>query len=442
MRQADPRWLFACVLIGCSSPDGVPEAPEDAAPTEAAPADPVHDAASGVAGLAPGDGVAEALTRIGYSLKAGRVRTEKQPKDWSGPVKIAASSLSRARLTGDYDDYAEAESALTLAFERAGEGAGPFVLRAKLNATLHRLDRVDADLDTVKNSALPAMVDGVQARLQRAALHFQRGEIDDAKRGYTAALAINSRSTGPAAGLAQVHWKTGDFETADGLYGDLLHRLRKRPGEPLCWTHLQLGLMDLDRGRYVEALAHYRDADAALPGYWLIHEHIAEVTLLLGHRAAAAALYDKVIEDTGSPEFLDARAAMHLEDGDEAAAKALIDRARAAYEARLERFPEATYGHALGHFLEFGPPDRAVDLAQKNYALRQNGDAQTQLIEAWLQVGRHEDAAALADEFAETPWRIAKGHAAMSAAYAAVGRAEDAATQRAAALAINPRTFD
>ena len=245
------------------------------------------------------------------------------------------------------------------------------------------------------------------------------------------------------AGLAQIHWKTGDFDSADGLHQDIAKILRRVKGEPLAWTHLQLGLMDLDRGRYEEALAHYRDADTVVPGYWLVHEHIAEVTLLLRDRALAAAIYDKVIEDThGSPEFLDARAEMLREDGDEPGAAALIARAREAYEARLARFPEATYGHALDHFLTFGPVDRAVDLAEKNHALRPNGEAKTKLIQAWMQAGKKAEAAVLADELAASSWRTAEGHAAIAAAWDAVGRTQEAGTQRAAALAINPRVLD
>jgi hypothetical protein len=59
------------------------------------------------------------------------------------------------------------------------------------------------------------------------------------------------------------------------------------------------------------------------------------------------------------------------------------------------KLPEASYGHALEHFLEFPHPDhrrsadakRAVDVARKNVALRPNGEAKTRLAQAYVRAG-------------------------------------------------------
>ena len=53
----------------------------------------------------------------------------------------------------------------------------------------------------------------------------------------------------------------------------------------------------------------------------------------------------------------------------------------------MERFPEATWGHALRHYLEFGPYDVAVDLAEKNWNLRPNREARELLERAYEKTG-------------------------------------------------------
>ena len=49
------------------------------------------------------------------------------------------------------------------------------------------------------------------------------------------------------------------------------------------------------------------------------------------------------------------------------------------FDARLAAQPEAAGGHALDFFLEHGPPDRALVLAEANAALRPNAEAMAQL---------------------------------------------------------------
>ena len=424
-------------VCSCSSIETGPASP----PIETGASVPVS-ASSSTVPLAE-DAVSDALARWDRSIEAGHKKAQSQPTDWSGLASVTTGHMQRARLTGDYADYAAAEKALAEAFVRAGEGNGPFVLRASLNATLHRLGEVERDLDHVADWPAAGLHKPSKVLVQRAAFDFHQGRIDEAKKGFNRALQMQARPLAPLAGLALVHRRTGDLQSAEGLYEDILGLLESEVGEPVAWTHLQLGLLDLDRGRYAEAEDHYSAADRALPGYWLVHEHIAEIQLLSGRRAEAIALYERVIADTdGSPEFLDALAEIRREDGDDSAAAALAARALAAYEARLAQFPEATYGHALDHFLAFGPPDRALAMAEKNHSLRPNGPAKVGLMEALVGADKATAAASLADEWLASQWRSAEGHAAAAEAFAAVGRTEDAELQRAAARAMNPRVFD
>lgn len=354
--------------------------------------------------------------------------------------RVASACLMRARLSGDWDDYAKAESFVGKAFEIAtSPGYGPFMVRAQLNYTLHRLDRVDADFQ--KAIALPSRTPSelFQRELFGAKVAFQRGQYDLAKRGLESARRLQT-TVSTLAALAMYHWKAAQFDEAERLYTEALEAYRGTSTEPKAWVHLQLGLMDLDRGRWDEALAHYREGEALIRGYWLLEEHIAEILTLQGKTASAQAMYRAIIERTGNPEFMDAMAGIARAAGNETEASTWVSQARAAYEKKLAQFPEAAYGHALEHFLEFGDdPARTLKLAENNHALRPNVDAKRLLAEAYLGAERAKDARKIIEQALKTPMRSADLHATAAAVYAALGKKAKVQEHEQAARAINPK---
>jgi tetratricopeptide (TPR) repeat protein len=363
--------------------------------------------------------------------------------------RVADLYLTRARLSGDYDDYATAEAMVDKGFavsvstdlgpHTSNLESGPFMTRARLNYTLHRLDRIDPDF--ARESRMPTR-DGkeIYARDMFAAnLAFQRGQYDEAEKLYVS-LVDRMPAMSALASLALYRWKAGQFDEADVLYRRALDVYDGNETEPEAWLHLQLGLMDLDRGRYDEALAHYREGEALIVGYWLLEEHIAEILTLQGKTDEAKAMYLAIVERTGNPEFMDALAEIHQAAGETEQAAEWIAKADAKFAAQLERFPEAAYGHALEHYLAHGDdPAKALDMARKNHALRPNTDAKRFLAEALLAAGNTAEAKTIIDQALATPMRSADLHATAAAVYAAAGDTAKAEAQRAAARAINPK---
>jgi tetratricopeptide (TPR) repeat protein len=377
------------------------------------------------------------LAAIDEEIAKIEARAKDKPSSWLALEQVANLWLGRARLSGSYDDYAKAEQALARSFERAPEGAGPFLTRAALNFTLHRLPLVDADLDKAASQLL--LDDEVRAVIEgmRGDLAFQRGQYAAARERFDAALALK-RTPSILAKLALWHWRMGEFDRAEALYLEAETIMIGPALEPHAWTHLQLGIMDLERGRYEQAFEHYRDGATKLGGWWLLEEHIAEIAVLLGMPKFATALYDEIIARTGKPEFIDAKAALLAAAGDKAGSAALVEQATAIYEAELKRFPEASYGHALDHYLEFGPPARALELAEANHKLRPNVEAKLGLAQARLAVGEVTVAKTIIDEALATGFVSADLYWVASEIYAAHGDTDQAATLREKAVALNP----
>jgi tetratricopeptide (TPR) repeat protein len=380
------------------------------------------------------------LAAVDRRIEGHRKVAENNPRSSLAWGRVAELYLTRARLSGNYDDYAQAEAMITKGFEvGAANDFGPFMVRARLNYTLHRLDRIDADFE--RSTRLPTQ-DGKEVygrELFAANLAFQRGQYQRAEE-LLVALVERMPALSALSSLALYRWKAGQFDEAEALYRRALAVYDGAETEPEAWLHLQLGLMDLDRGRYDEALAHYREGEALITGFWLIEEHIAEILTLQGKTEEAKAMYLAIIERTGNPEFMDSMAEIHQAAGETAEAAQWLAKATEKFEAQLQRFPEAAYGHALEHFLAHGDdPAKALDMARKNHALRPNADAKRFLADALLAAGNTAEAKAMLEEALATPMRSADLHATAAAVYAAAGDAAKAEEQRAAAQAINPK---
>lgn len=321
------------------------------------------------------------LTKLERRIAASERLTKAAPRSWMRRAELVGLYLDRASLMGSYADYQSAERELDEALELGPHVPELYLLRAQLSFTLHRFDRVERDLDLPERAARrdgdSAALAGILA--MRGSLAFERGDNDEAEKLLLHAFDTR-RSYDALARLAHVHVKTGRFERATELFDRAERELDPRAARAHAWLDLQRGLMELDRQRYDEALGWYRSADAAYPGWWLIEEHIAEIDALQGRTDSARERYERLVAETDNPELIDALAALLVPDEPERASL-LIDRARGIYEQQLRTFPEATYGHALDHFLEHDPA-RAVMLAEKNHALRPNAEAKAKLAKA------------------------------------------------------------
>jgi len=413
-----PFALLTCAIALCACPQETTElAPQDGS------IQPTYD---------------QTLADLTVSLNKAMDYAHANPTDWTRHAEVAQGLQTRARLTGDLDDYASAQRWIESAFEAAPSGSGPWFTRASLNYTLHRIDPIAADLALAEQALLLDEPTFAKHALLRGNVAFQTGDYQSAF-SYMEASAAGSPSVSLYASRAQLHWKLGDHEAAESDI-DRAESMYFNPyPEPRVWFHLQRGLLDLDRGRYAEAAEHYEDADSQMPGHWLIQEHQAELLALQGHTEEALEQYHQIVDRTGHPEFMDAIAALLLEQGDEAESLLWQHAARTVYLNQLERFPEASYGHALDHFLTFGAhPEDTLELAQANAALRPNGEALTGLALAHFEAGHLSQAVATIERVLDTDWHTADTFAAASVIFSEANRETDAQWAAEQALAINP----
>lgn len=353
-------------------------------------------------------------------------------RDWTQHERLAAGYLQVARLTGDFDPYDDALGHLDQAFEVAPPGSGPHATAAAVYASLHRLPDAQAALDAAW-TARPFHDDIAAAGLHRLGgeIAWQRGDYEDAADAFAVALALDAAYDTWSA-EAHLRSYTADYPGANEAYGTALSTLPSTEGVSAAWVHLQQGLVDLERDRFEAALQHYLDADAALGGWWLVQEHIAEVLVAVGREDEAADLYADVVARTGHPAMRDAWAGL-LEPEE---ARTQVEAARAAWDAQRARFPEAVSGHALDHYLEHGTPAESLAVAEANVDARPNAASWLGLAEARLRADDLPGAVAAIDSALSTPWRTPALHDAAATIYDAAGRPDDARAQRALGQAL------
>jgi tetratricopeptide (TPR) repeat protein len=282
----------------------------------------------------------------------------------------------RASLTGNFAEFEVTETAINNAIRQIGPGADLCLLKAHLDYKFHRLANAKHDLEMV-----PGLADCFQGKALKADLDLQEGRYEDARKGYEECIR-DHRTWDNIVRLAYLKAKLGDVDGAEQLYIEAEDEITAKEMRSYAWVELQRGLLDVTHGCYENAWAHYKRANEAYSGYWLIKEHIAELLGAQGRFDEAATLYKEVIARTPRPELQQALGDLYVFMGKPDRARLCFDRALAAYLESARR-GDVHYFHHLADFYAdvCGDGVEAVRWARRDLELRQNFSTQAAL--AW-----------------------------------------------------------
>ncbi len=359
-----------------------------------------------------------------------------RPGDWLSQAAQAGRYMDRARLSGDFADHAAAGRLLAQARSEAAARTGPDLPVAAWSLSVHRLASAASALDRMDNYHRRDSGEVAEQQAMRGDIAFYRGD-------YAAALKT---WTGPSEGqptrLALYYQKTGDPDRALVELDKALRAGHFITAQAAANIRYQRGLIELQRGHWPQAEAEFTIADRIFSGHWLVLQALAQMHALRGDIAGAVALYRRAIDAAHNPETMDALAALYREQGDRANADLWASHAQAVWRRWTTLLPEAAYAHALDHELAFGSRERAAALAAANWRARPYGASAVALGWALLANGSAAEAAALMDALNASAWSTAEQHIVTARAAELLGRTDKAETEKAAALALNPRVFD
>jgi tetratricopeptide (TPR) repeat protein len=321
-------------------------------------------------------GFQEDLLRAEREVSLLTLRCQDYPDDLQGRVRLAYRMFHRASLTGKMRQLDEAEAAILEAIRQFGPKEDLCLLKANLDFRLHRLSEVRRDLEMAP--LLPGRFD---ARVLKADLAFQEGQYG-LSRSTLEELIRENPTWDVIARLA--HWKSklGDSEEADQLYEQAEDELTAKQMLSYAWLELQRGLLDFNHGRYDEARAHYRRAEATYPGHWYTAEHFAEILAAEGEFSKADELLKDVVSRTSKPELHQALGELYLYANRSAEAQPWLDSALTGYLDSVLR-GEVHYLHHLADFYADArlEPVEALKWSERDFKMRPNYATQSAL--AW-----------------------------------------------------------
>lgn len=381
----------------------------------------------------------DALAQIDAKLAGLRQLAAANPEDWLMLERLAQQLMARARLTGSFADYAEAQRALDRGFASATPGAGPHLTQAALALSSHRLDLAEKMLDAIDRYAVPAEAE------VRAGVLAMRGDIALNRGQYRAAEAryreLSTAGERPDQRIAIFWARTGRPEDALAAIRRV-ERAGLMTGQSLAQLALLRGAIALQSGDWDAADAAFFDAERRFPGWWLTGAHRAQMLALRGRTDEAIAGFTKLTARNDDPSLRDALASLYRARGDHARTTLWAARAGVGWAERLRLLPEAGLGHAAEHELAFGTPERALALARRDYLLRPHGATAVTLGWALIASNRPAEALRLMAAVDRSSWRSAEQHLVAARAHALLGQGDAARGQEAKALRINPRATE
>lgn len=315
------------------------------------------------------------LEKIDKDISELKENAFSTPIDCERLTKFIYRLYQRAALTGNFAELEAAETAINAAIGHLKQTSDQYWLKANIDFKFHRLAEVKKDLEL--NPTLKA---SPQGRVLQADLYFQEGKYNEAKEAYEN-LIRDDNSWDNLARYAYFKFKMGDIDEANRLYSEAADELTAKQMRHFAWLELQRGLLDLAQGRLDEAEIHYRRADKAYSGYWIVEEHLAELLGAQGKFEEACALYQKIVAKVPRPELYQALGELYEFMGDEKQAQTWYEKAEISYLESVNRGGVHYYHHLVDFSADRGDTRQAVQWAREDLKLRNNFSTQSAL--AW-----------------------------------------------------------
>jgi len=373
----------------------------------------------------------------------GLVATD--PKNAKGYAALGAAHFQRARETGDVNDYQMAEDSLTKSLDLVADdfSAGDtLATMAEVCMGEHRF----ADALTYSHKALSLGSGDVSPFAIIGDAYADMGEYDKAAEAY-ARLTPRDMTLSPRAAyardsrIAYLNFISGDTAGAIQLMKIAVAEgtEAKIPAENLAWLYYELGEFDAQAGDAVAADVAYVTALTIYPGDYRALAALGKLRANQGKYDEAIMLYQKAIAVVPMPIFVAELGDLYRRVGNEAEAKKQYQLVE--YIGLLGKINAVLHNRDLALF--YADHDmklaEALELAQKEFEVRQDVYTWDALAWALYKNGKYADAAKASEKALQFSTRdsLLLFHAGMIAER--MGQQQQARAHLAKALEINPR---
>lgn len=392
-------------------------------------------AAPAIGQSASAQGADDALGQIDQAIGVWSANLARDDADFVSATNLADLYYSRARLTGNVDDYSRASEAVGLSLKAYPEAVGAQQLRAQLLFATHDFQGALASARAI----VAAHPDQLAALATTADAQLELGQYPDAAHTL-AALAVQSPGAAITARQAHLAALLGNNALASTLAQRSISEVTAAGGTPTdrSWYEYLAGYLAFQAGDLVSAERQFRAAIGDWPGSYLATAGLARTRAAQGASDEAITLYQKAIAIVPQPEFLAALGDLYALRGDATLASAQYDLVRAI--AHLASLQAQVYNRQLVLFDANHGQDlpNALTLAGRELATRHDVYGWDAYAWALYANGRYADAevAMRSARAQHTVDPLFDYHAGMIAA--ALGHNSDARQLLSVALATNP----
>ncbi|MGW7521922.1 tetratricopeptide repeat protein [Streptomyces sp. NPDC054783] len=300
---------------------------------------------------------------------------------WSELVELTAL---RGHVLGRVDEAEHAASLAEAFADQVPSDPRSRVARARPAAVFHRFQAALTDLDAAAALGLDRQI----LDEERAAIHQAVGRYDEALAVYRHAL-LGRHDFSALAALARWHAERGEVAEAERWFPAARRGYRGVSPFPVAVLEFHCAQTWLSQDDFARARIWLECATRRLPGNVPAQGHLAVVDAAEGRGAAAVRHLRRLALGSDDPHYAAQLArllAMRQAGGE---AKFWRAHAAARYERLIARHPEAYADHAAEFWLTTGgDPQRALDLARQNLALRPTPRVRTLVDRARCRVGQ------------------------------------------------------
>jgi tetratricopeptide (TPR) repeat protein len=292
----------------------------------------------------------------------------------------------RGDVLGRIADHDRAELVAMEAVALASKTAAALYIQARLAERFQRFAHADALFDRALAAGHPES----EIETGRAAL-FQASGC------YSEALVLRERRVQVDRGihtlgaLASLLAEMDQWPAAETCYSAALDADDAVSPFPCGQLLFEWGVSAMRRGDLARAEELFVELHALLPAHVPGWGHRAEVALARGQLDRAAALIAPLLDTSDDPKYRGTHAEILAARGDHGGAAREAESVVAGYERLLARRPEAYAEQAAAFFMGIGKrPHRAVELAYRNWTLRDTPRSRSLMTRALWSLGRGE----------------------------------------------------
>jgi tetratricopeptide (TPR) repeat protein len=335
---------------------------------------------------------AREIKRLDEAIDAAKAAPPTEVTDRQRAVYLAQLRLTRALLTGRDDDLNATGEFAATAIKQLGPHDDLTVVVARVAMSGHELGQVEDLL-----AAQPRLRDSSTGRALCADIARQRGELASAASTYSDLMRANPGWEYLSA-LGGIREEMGDTAGAAELFAAAADDIDAKQMRAYAWVEVQRGRLCQKQGDHSQADEHYKYADRAFSGWWLVAEHRANLLSDTGEFGKAVALRRRLANHTGRPDHQHALADELVRAGRQHEATPYHAAAGEGYQRSVER-GERRYLHHYAEFCADVVHDLplAEQIAKQDYADRPNGHTGLALARILQSQGKDTERRALLD---------------------------------------------